>query len=90
MAPNFLCELTNACSEGKNPVDKKLLISVCKIYIREKERNPFTISDCVKLLTILRLSLCCCRKPECDIRIQLPNVSLEHAVVRVDKEKKVS
>ena len=42
MDPNFLCELTNACSEGKNPVHKRLLLSICK-YIREEDRNPFII-----------------------------------------------
>ena len=30
-----------------------------------------------------------CRKPDCDIRIQLPNVSQEHAVVEVEDDKKV-
>ena len=29
------------------------------------------------------------RKPDCDIRIQLPNVSQEHAVVEVEDDKKV-
>ena len=29
------------------------------------------------------------RKPDCDIRVQLPNVSQEHAVVEVEDDKKV-
>lgn len=37
----------------------------------------------------LRIILLCHRKPACDIRIQLPNVSLEHAVVKVDEKDKV-
>lgn len=29
------------------------------------------------------------RKPECDIRIQLPNVSFEHALVKIDNDRKI-
>ena len=37
----------------------------------------------------LKFPKCVCRSDDCDIRIQLPNVSAEHVRIDVDKDGKV-
>lgn len=95
MAPNFLCEQANACLEGKKPAQYFLDCISCIRFVPSYQRRLVSakkgsVLACFKLLKVLKCISLCHRKPECDIRIQLPNVSLEHAVVRVDNDRKVS
>lgn len=89
MAPNFLCEPTNVYLEGKKTAQNKFSFSSCT---HRKEARNYFISNCYKLFEVCYnlFHRFLYRKPECDIRIQLPNVSLEHAIVRVDNDRKVS
>lgn len=83
MDHSFLWEQTNACLEGKKAAHTAQTgkVNVCS--------NRTVLKVNLFLVYWLRIIPLCYRKPECDIRIQLPNVSLEHAVVKVDEEDKV-